>query len=172
MFGINNTTDDDGTTSQPTVPDDATQAMPVPTPDEELSLPEPEADTNVSSDAPAFIETPLPQTAAPSEPEAKSVQAEVPEPTETVSEPINITTSGTLNSLSSLKQDALRELSPLIEKLDQTPEEKYETAKMVYEETNDQNMLSIVYEAAKNLTDEKEKAAAIYDVVKKINELA
>ena len=54
-----------------------------------------------------------------------------------------------MSNLSSLKQDALHELSPLIGYLDQSPEEKYATAKMVYEETKDQNILSAVYDAAK-----------------------
>lgn len=170
MFGINNTTDDDGTTPQQPTADDSVQTMPVPTPDEELSLPEPEAEAH-ASETPSFIETPLPNVPA-NDPTPEEAPAETSEPAEPAHEPINITSSGTLNSLSSLKQDALRELSPLIEKLDQTPEEKYETAKMIYEETNDNNMLSVVYEAAKNLSDEKIKAAAIYDVIKKINELA
>lgn len=99
------------------------------------------------------------------EPEIHSPVQEVAMP----SASINITPTGTLNNLGALRQDALHELSPLIGHLDQTPDEKYATAKMVYEETKDQNLLSAVYEAAKNLPDDKAKAEAIYDVIQKIN---
>lgn len=80
--------------------------------------------------------------------------------------------STTISDLGALKQQALKELSPLLHKLDQTPEDKYKVALMVYEETKDQNMLNTVYEAAKNLPDETAKAEAIYDIVKKINEIS
>ena len=94
-----------------------------------------------------------------------------PSPDMELSSPtITINSSGTMKDLSSLKQEALHELSPLINQLDQSPDEKYATAKMVYEETNDQALLTAVYDAAKNLPEDKAKAEAIYDVIKKIND--
>lgn len=100
----------------------------------------------------------------PAEPEALSVDDQASEPVAQASSPAQ-------QSLSELKQAALRELSPLINHLNQSTDEKYETAKMVYEETHDHATLNAVFEAAKNLTDEKAKAEAIYDVVQKINQL-
>lgn len=106
-------------------------------------------------------------TPSTSEGTAISVKTEVPE--EDNSSRIDIASNGTMNNMSALKQQALQELSPLIDKLDQSPDERYEIAKMIYEETKDKNMLTTVYEAAKNLTDERKKAQAIYDIIKKIN---
>jgi hypothetical protein len=137
---------------------------------DEISLPAPAPDPTMptaaapSDDgAPEFIETPV----------APHMSMPEPTPDEELSSPaITINTSGIMSNLKALKQEALHELSPLIGQLDQTPDEKYATAKMVYEETNDQALLTSVYEAAKNLPDEKEKAEAIYDVIQKINALA
>jgi hypothetical protein len=83
----------------------------------------------------------------------------------------NDSETSTNDDLNALKQEALRALSPLIAQLDQSPEEKYATTLMVYKGTNDQTLLPAIYEAAKNLTDDNAKAAAIYDVVQKINNL-
>ena len=121
-------------------------------------------------------------TSAPEIPEAHEDSSALPEPAtaqeatpatpyEQTPEPPVVQSSPIELSLSELKQAALRELSPLVGHLNQTPDEKYETAKMIYEETRDHTALTAVYEAAKNLTDEKAKAEAIYDVIQKISQL-
>lgn len=135
-------------------------------PDDALNLPATDAHPSVE-DVPAedYIAIPTGMPLPSQTPEIQPLQA----PDTFESSPIGITPSGTLSNLGALRQDALHELSPLIGYLDQTPDEKYATAKMVYEETKDQNILSAVYEAAKNLPDEKAKAEAIYDVISKIN---
>ncbi|CAN5413911.1 hypothetical protein BH10PAT3_BH10PAT3_0130 [soil metagenome] len=158
MFGHDKPEDSAATsTVTPTLTDDATSTAP--TAVDELSLPVPttgtdEPDSDVTSTG---TSVPAPEATAPE--------------SSTASSTIGISGGGDLSNLSSLKQDALHELSPLIGHLDQSPDEKYETAKMVYEETKDQSVLTAIYEAAKNLPDDKAKAEAIYDVIKKINEL-
>lgn len=164
MFGHDKTDDTSQQTNMADPNDDQTlvdqtvQQMP----HDELNLPEPEIHSPVQ-DVPAedYIATPIGMPLPSETPEVQSVPV-----SETA---IGITSAGTLSNLGALRQDALHELSPLIGQLDQTPDEKYATAKMVYEETKDQNILSAVYEAAKNLPDEKAKAEAIYDVIQKIN---
>ena len=165
MFGRDN--QDENTEGQ-TVPvsvvpnnDDATQAPA--DPQDELNLPAPAVDdTAMSPDmsTPEYVETPAAPTSSfiGSTPDVES------------SSPITISSSGTMKDLGALKQEALHELSPLIGQLDLSPDEKYATAKMVYEETNDQALLTAVYDAAKELPEDKAKAEAIYDVIKKINE--
>lgn len=143
------------TNDDTTVPDD---------PQNELNLPEPATDdTAMSPDmsTPEYVETP----AAP----ISSFDMPTPD-VELSSLPITISQSGAMKDLGALKQEALHELSPLIGQLDLSPDEKYATAKMVYEETNDQALLTAVYDAAKDLPEDKAKAEAIYDVIKKINE--
>ncbi len=132
--------------------------------EDELNLPAPAVDdTSMSPDmsAPEYVETPAAPTSSLREP-TPDVEFSSP--------PITISNSGNMQNLSALKQEALHELSPLIGQLDLSPDEKYATAKMVYEETNDQALLSAVYDAAKELPEDKAKAEAIYDVIKKINE--
>ena len=161
MFGHDNQEDDTQTNTPVTDDDSAAQQQ------DEITLPMPADDTPVQ-DMPSedYIATP---TGMPLPSETPEVPAPTPDAVLS-STTIGITNNGTLSNLSALKQDALRELSPLIGYLDQSPEEKYNTAKMVYEETKDQNILSSVYEAAKNLPDDKSKAQAIYEVVKLIEE--
>lgn len=71
--------------------------------------------------------------------------------------------------LAKIKQDALQELSPLVGKLDQTPEEKFRTTMMMIQATDDQKLIPAAYEAAKQISDEKAKAQALLDVVNEIN---
>ncbi len=73
------------------------------------------------------------------------------------------------DDLIKIKQDALSELGPLVGHLDQTPEEKFRTAMMMIQASDDQSLLSTAYESAKAITDEKERAQALLDVVNEIN---
>jgi hypothetical protein len=153
MFGHS---DDENNKDQPTednaMPDMADSVAAVVEPQEELTLP------------------PMPAAATTDTPEP-TPDAELSTSTSTSIDDSMATSSVVPTSLTSLKQEALRELSPLIGHLDQTPDEKYTFAKMMYEETKNQDLLSKVYEAAKGLIDEKAKAKAIYDIVQKINDL-
>jgi hypothetical protein len=134
----------------------------------------PEPHTEVITEAPAEPEVAAPEPAVEEVPteqavDPNSVGMEQEEPTESANEEVALDTAP--SDLSALKLEALHELSPLVGQLDQTPSEQYETAKMIYEGTNDQATLGAVYEAAKNLPDDRAKATAIYDVIKKIDAL-
>jgi hypothetical protein len=177
MFGRDNNDDtaEDNSIQVSVVPsasDDTTTPTADPaTPQEEINLPAPAvdepADEEMESISPEPAEPAVPEVVEEAPTAETPVEAPVPDAELSSAAPVSTTSS---QDLGSLRQEALHELSPLIGHLDQTPEEKYETAKMVYEETNDQALLPTVYEAAKNLTDEKAKAQAIYDVIQKINE--
>lgn len=73
------------------------------------------------------------------------------------------------SDLLQLKQQALSQLSPLIDHLDQTPEEKFRTTMMLLQSTDNQALLQPAYEAANAITDEKARAQALLDVVNEIN---
>ncbi len=77
--------------------------------------------------------------------------------------------SGGSDDLTSLKQQALQQLSPLVGHLDQTPEEKFKTTMMMIQASDDQNLVKTAYEAAQQITDEKAKAQALLDVINEIN---
>jgi hypothetical protein len=73
------------------------------------------------------------------------------------------------NDLLDIKQRALQQLSPLVDHLDQTPEEKFRTTMMMIQASDDQNLIKAAYEAAKQIDDEKAKAQALLDIVNEIN---
>ena len=68
-----------------------------------------------------------------------------------------------------LKQKALGELSPLVDKLDQLPQERFRTIMMLCQATDDSSLVDKAYEAARAISDEKERAQALLDVVNEIN---
>lgn len=73
------------------------------------------------------------------------------------------------DDLLTLKQQALQQLSPLVDHLDQTPEEKFRTTMMMIQSADNQTLIKSAYEAAQQITDEKVRAQALLDVVNEIN---
>lgn len=73
------------------------------------------------------------------------------------------------DDLLSIKQQALTQLSPIINHLDQTPEEKFKTTMMMIQASDDQSLIREAYQAAQNISDEKQKAQALLDIVNEIN---
>jgi hypothetical protein len=168
MFGHNNSDDQTQVTEDTSIANVTTDAIASDEPQEELTLPP----MPVSSDF--GMQTPVPDVSS-TDATTAPVVASTPEPVPDAELSTHSDAAGTTSvpaELDTLKQEALRELSPLIGHLDQTPDEKYTFAKMIYEETKNQDMLSKVYEAAKGLTDEKAKAKAIYDIIEKINSIS
>lgn len=72
-------------------------------------------------------------------------------------------------NLDELKKQALGALSPLVDKLDQSPEEKFNTTMMLIQANDNKDLLPKAYEAAQAIPDEKVKAQALLDVVNEIN---
>jgi hypothetical protein len=87
---------------------------------------------------------------------------------ESISKPSSPST-GSTDDLIDIKQDALGKLSPLVDHLDQAPEEKFRTLMMMIQASDDQSMIKEAYAAAQKITDEKERAQALLDVVNEIN---
>ncbi len=83
----------------------------------------------------------------------------------------NNSTGGALptDDLLDIKQQALKALTPLVDHLDQSPEEKFRTTMMMIQASDDQSLIKVAYEAAKGITDEKERAQALLDIVNEIN---
>ena len=77
--------------------------------------------------------------------------------------------SPTTGDLANLKQQALDQLSPLVHKLEQTPEEKYKTLMMLIQASDNQELLSEAYEAAQKISNEKARAEALLNIVNEIN---
>lgn len=73
------------------------------------------------------------------------------------------------NVLLDIKQQALQQLSPLVDHLDQPPEEKFRTTMMMIQASDNQALLKVAYDAAQQIQDEKTRAQALLDVVNEIN---
>lgn len=73
------------------------------------------------------------------------------------------------DGLLDIKQQALGQLGPLVQQLDQTPEEKFRTTMMLVQSTDNSALLKDAYDAAQAITDEKVRAQALLDVINEIN---
>jgi len=73
------------------------------------------------------------------------------------------------DDLTKIKQQALQSLAPLIDKLDQPPEERFKTLMMMIQASDNPEYIDEAYSAANGISDEKEKAQALLDIVNEIN---
>jgi len=74
-----------------------------------------------------------------------------------------------MTDLLDLKQKALHDLSPLVNQLEQTPEEKFRTTMMMIQASDDKTLLPQAYKLAQEIKDEKVKAQSLLDVINEIN---
>lgn len=115
----------------------------------------------VSADpAMQFEETPVP---AP-EPVA------MPEPV--VEQVAPITAPATGDDLTPIKNEAINELRPLVDKLDLPAEEKFDTYLLLLRSTDDRTLIAPAYTAAQSIADEARKAQALLDIIKEIDYLS
>lgn len=73
------------------------------------------------------------------------------------------------HELIDIKQQALGQLSPLVDHLEQAPHERFHTLMMMIQATDDQTLVKEAYEAAQQIEDEKVRAQALLDIVNEIN---
>jgi hypothetical protein len=73
------------------------------------------------------------------------------------------------SDLLELKQKALNSLAPMVNKLDQSPEEKFKTLMMLIQASDNSGLVKEAYAVAEQITDEKERAQALIDIVNEIN---
>ena len=127
------------------------------------SQPAPAPSSDFGGAAPSYGFGATPEPATPEETAAPEVPAS-PEVT-TSSDATPVADDGLL----ALKQQALGELSPLVDHLEQSPEEKFRTTMMMIQASDNQSLIKVAYEAAQAIPDEKVKAQALLDIVNEIN---
>ncbi len=110
------------------------------------------------------LPTDLPGPIPSSSPIPSTPPSDVVTPSSSTEEP-----SVTSNDLASIKQQALKQLGPLVGNLDQPPEEKFRTTMMMIQAADDQGLIKTAYEAAQAIPDEKIRAQALLDIVNEIN---
>lgn len=79
---------------------------------------------------------------------------------------------GVPGDLDTIKQDALNELRPLVDKLNVAPEEKFDTYLLLLRSTDDKALIAPAHEAARAIADEARRAQALLDVIKEIDYLS
>jgi hypothetical protein len=79
------------------------------------------------------------------------------------------TTAVDSDQLLDIKQQALQQLTPLVDHLDQSPEEKFRTTMMMIQAADNHELIQVAYDAAQAITDEKTRAQALLDIVNEIN---
>lgn len=121
-----------------------------------------------TDDSDATSTLPDPTTVAAPDPvveEPAAPEAAVPP----VVTPLSMPSSG---DLTSVKQEALNELRPLVDKLDVAPEEKFDTYLLLLRSTDDKDLIAPAHEAAKAIADEARRAQALLDIIKEIDFLS
>ena len=73
------------------------------------------------------------------------------------------------DELLDIKQEALQALTPLVNHLEQSPEEKFRTTMMMIQASDNHGLIKVAYDAAKEIPNEKERAQALLDIVNEIN---
>jgi hypothetical protein len=76
---------------------------------------------------------------------------------------------GPIRDLIDIRQKAVGELVPIIDKLDLPPLEKFRTIMMIIQVSDDEALVKAAYAAAHSITDDKEKAQALLDIVNEVN---
>lgn len=99
---------------------------------------------------------------------AKPAAPEPVTPTPTVSIPA----AAADPALDTIKQTALNELRPLVDKLDVSPEEKFDTYLLLLRSTDDKTLIAPAHDAAVAIVDEARRAQALLDIIKEIDYLS
>ena len=115
--------------------------------------PEPAEEPNEADDKPA-PEPEQPTQEEQEEATADAIAADEPTLSET--------------ELLEVKKSALQELSPLLDELDQTADEKLNILMMTIQATDDQSLLPQALETAKKIDDKKARAEAMLDIIQEI----
>lgn len=76
------------------------------------------------------------------------------------------------SGLEAIKNNALNELRPLVDKLNLSAEEKFDTYLLIIRSTDDASLVAPAFEAARAIADETGKAQALFEIVKEIDYLS
>lgn len=137
-----------------------------------------EVDESQEAGAGAVPGTTVPPMPVPATPPPVAPQpAEPVDPTEleaasaAAAQPIAPAITGD-SSLDGVKKEAISELRPLVDKLNVSPEEKFDTYLLLIRSTDDKSLIAPAHEAAKAIADETRRAQALLDIIKEIDFLS
>ena len=73
--------------------------------------------------------------------------------------------------INQVKEAALRELAPILSKLDVPAEQKFDIYKNVIDNYHDSSVIEPAYKAASNISDEKERGEALLYIIDSIDKM-
>ena len=126
------------------------------------------AGVDMQADA-AVPAVPATDDTAQPEPAAEPEQPEIAVPP-VIEPPVMPAPAG--DDLSEVKQEALTELRPLVDKLNIPAEEKFDTYLLLLRSTDDKSLIEPAHETAKLIEDESRRAQALLDIIKEIDFLS
>jgi hypothetical protein len=117
-----------------------------------------------------FMDTPAPAVSPPpAEPSNNGTAPALPDNNSAPASDTSPAPPQNEDALVSIKSQALNNLAPLVNHLDQTPEEKFKTTMMLIQASDNSELIKDAYAAANQISDEKDRAQALLDVVNEIN---
>ncbi len=126
-----------------------------------------EASAAPAADAPAPLVPPIPAPAVPEPPAMPAFANGIVAPIGSAPKQASYGDP----DLDRVKSSALSDLRPIIEKIELPAEKKFEVYKEIIDSMNDKACIEPAYNAAKSISDEKERAEALLFVIEAINRL-
>lgn len=139
-----------------------TTVMPMPSP--ARPTPQSGTETSVINTEAGYVATSPKTTINPLAPKVTPMPSAAPVTDDAVSD----ASSGS-EDLLEMKKEALQKLAPLVDKLDQPPEDKFKTLMMLIQASDNPQFVKNAFSAADQISDEQGRAQALLDVVNEIN---
>ena len=73
------------------------------------------------------------------------------------------------DKLATMKQEAMTHLEPLVDHIDNSPEETFKTTMMMIQANDNHTLLDKAFSAAKSIQNDKARAEALLDIINEIN---
>lgn len=141
----------------------------------ELNVPAPESLTAEPAPAPEPMPEPTIQSTtpiAPPAPEPITPPAPItPEPAAPITPPNHFNMPLSNLNTHQVKEAALRDLIPLLDRLNMTPSQKFNICRNIFEDLRDYTVLEQAYRAASDIADATERAEALLYLVESIDKM-
>lgn len=118
-----------------------------------------------------FEETPKP-VAAPVQKEEQPNPTVMNQTQDKPAETTPVEKPAEVGELDGIKNEALLELRPLLDKLDIAAEEKFDIYLLLLRSTDDKSLIDPAHHCAQKIVDESRKAQALLDIIKEIDFLS
>lgn len=132
----------------------------------------PEGDTGELAESVGPFPAPAPLPEVPAMPVAQITPVEAPlTPEPVISETAPLAETHTGLNMREVKEAALRDLAPLVGKMDLPASQKFNLYRDMFEHLRDYTALEPAYQAAKNITDEHERGEALLYLINSIDRM-